>query len=87
MNTCKVKKAEGIAGTRIGTLVVDDSPLTGALTLHTPVLPRLPERIRRLVNAAYAEHGGAHQMTLGTWREVAEELKRKLVNKCHEHQQ
>jgi len=59
----------------------------GALTLHAPVLPRLPDRIRRLVNAVYAAHGGADHMTLDEWRDVEETLKRKLVNKYHEHQQ
>jgi hypothetical protein len=36
----------------------------GALTLHTPVLPRLPEKILRLMAAAYAAHGGTECMSL-----------------------
>ena len=44
------------------------------LTPHTPVLPRLPNRIRRLVNAAYAARGGAERMSLDQWREVEQEL-------------
>ena len=51
------------------------------------MLPRIPERIHRLVNAAYATHGGADHMTLDEWHDVEEELKRKLVNEYHEHQQ
>jgi len=51
-----------------------------ALTLHTPVLPRLPAKIRRLVRAAYAAHGGAESMKLDEWREMEQELKRKLEN-------
>ena len=59
----------------------------GALALHAPMLPRVPERIRRLVNAAYAAHGGADHMTLDEWYDVEEELKRKLENEHQEHQQ
>ena len=51
-----------------------------ALTLHTPVLPRLPAKIRRLVRAAYAAHGGAESMKLDEWREMEQELKRTLEN-------
>ena len=50
------------------------------LTPHTPVLPRLPNRIRRLVNAAYAALGGAEQMSLDQWRAVERQLVRKLEN-------
>ncbi len=59
---------------------------TGALTLHTPVLPPLPERIRRLVSVAYATHGGAEQMTLDAWRDVEQEIKRRLENEQQEPQ-
>lgn len=61
--------------------------LLGAVTLHTPVLPRLPEKILRLMNAAYAAHGGAERMRLGEWHDVEEELKSKLENEYHEQQQ
>ena len=50
------------------------------LTPHTPVLPRMPTRIRRLVNAAYAALGGAEHMSLDQWRVVERELVRKLEN-------
>jgi len=59
-------------------------PPINALTLHTPVLPPLPEPIRRLVNAVYATHGGAEHMSLDAWRDVEHELKQRLEN---EHQQ
>jgi hypothetical protein len=59
---------------------------TVTLTLHTPVLPRLPKSIRQLVNAAYAAHGGAERMRLGEWLAVEEELKQRLKNEYHEHQ-
>jgi hypothetical protein len=59
----------------------------GALALHAPMLPRIPERIRRLVNAAYAAHGGAERMRLGEWHDVEEELKFRLENEYHEQQQ
>ncbi len=60
-----------------------DQVSISALTLHTPVLPQLPARIRRLVNATCAAHGGAERMTLDEWRDLEQELKRKLEN---EHQ-
>lgn len=53
---------------------------TNALTLHAPVSPQLPERLRGLVNAAYAAHGGAEHMKLNDWRDLELELKRRLEN-------
>jgi hypothetical protein len=53
---------------------------TSALRLHTPVLPQLPERLRRFVNAASVAHGGAESMTLSDWRDLELELKRRLEN-------
>lgn len=50
----------------------------GALTLHTPVFPRLPERIRRLVDRAYTARGGPEHMNLDEWRDVEHELEQKL---------
>ena len=47
-------------------------------TLHTPVLPGLPERIRRLVNAACAARGGMGRMSLNEWRDLEQQLKRRL---------
>ena len=58
-----------------------------ALTLHTPVLPRLPGKLRHLVMAAYAPHGGTKPMTLDAWRDVEQQLIRRLQNENHEHQQ
>src|SRR5581483_270123 len=51
-----------------------------ARTLHTPVLPPLPERIRLLVNDAYAARGGANRMTLDDWRDAEQEVKQRLEN-------
>ncbi len=53
---------------------------TVALTLRTPVLPRFPERLRQLVNAAYAAHGGAERMSLAEWRDLEQELNRRFEN-------
>ncbi len=60
---------------------------TSALTLHTPVLPRLPDRILRMVAAIYAAHGGAECMTLGEWHDVEEELNSRLESEYYEQQQ
>ena len=59
---------------------------TNALLLHAPVLRQLPERLRGLVSAAYAGHGGAENMKLNDWRDLELELKRRLENEYHEHQ-
>ena len=59
---------------------------TNALTLNAPVLQQLPERLRRLVYAAYAAHGGAAHMRLNDWRDLELELTRRLENEYHEHQ-
>ena len=48
-------------------------------TLHLPVLPRLPEEVRRLLNATYAAHGGAEHMSLHVWRDIEQELERGLA--------
>jgi hypothetical protein len=60
---------------------------TNAFTLHAPVLPQLPERLRGLVNAAYASYGGAENMKLNDWRDLELELKSRLENEYQEHQQ
>jgi len=59
---------------------------TNALLLHALGLPKLPARLRGLVNAAYAGHGGAENMKLSDWRDLELELKRRLENEYHEHQ-
>jgi hypothetical protein len=41
---------------------------------------RLPGQICRLVNPACAAHAGAERMTLNDWRDVEQEVKRKLEN-------
>ena len=51
-----------------------------ARTLRTPVLPALPERIRQLLNAAYAAYGPAERMSLDQWRDVEQEIKRRINN-------
>lgn len=50
--------------------------------MRNVVLPRPSERIRRLVNAAYAAHGGAQHMSLDQWRAAERELVRMLENEC-----
>lgn len=47
-------------------------------TLRTPVVSVLPDKIRRLLNAACAARGGADCMTLNDWRETEQEIKRQL---------
>ena len=59
---------------------------TVALALRIPLLPRLPARIRRLVNATYAAYGGAEQMNLAAWRDAEQELKRRLESEHQESQ-
>jgi hypothetical protein len=49
-----------------------------AFTLHTLILARVPERIRRFVNATYAANGGPEQMSLNDWIDADEKLERKL---------
>ena len=53
---------------------------TNVFTLHAPVLPQLPERLRGLVKAAYAGFGGAENMKLDDWRDLELELNRRLEN-------
>ena len=60
--------------------------LTSTPTLHALVVPQLPEKTRRLVDAACAAYGGAGRMSLGDWRAVEEELKRKLEYEHQKHQ-
>jgi hypothetical protein len=55
---------------------------TNALKLQVPVLPQFPERLRRLVNAAYAAYGGAESMTLNDWRDLELQLKPRPENEC-----
>ena len=57
-----------------------------ALTLHTPVPARLPEKILRLMAAAYAAHGGTECMSLDAVRELEQTLKRRFENE-HEQRQ
>jgi hypothetical protein len=53
-------------------------PGRSAGTLHTPVLPELPEQIRLLVQAVCAAHGGMGRMSLDEWRDLEQQLKRRL---------
>jgi len=56
-------------------------------TLRTPVLPRLHSEVVMLASATCAALGGAGHMTLAEWRDVEEQLKRKLAyEKCKTHQ-
>ena len=56
---------------------IDLPPTNAAHRLRTPVLPPFPEKLRRLVKAMCAAHGGAEYMTLGDWRDLELELKRR----------
>lgn len=47
-------------------------------TLHNPVLPHVLNEVRSLVNATYALHGGMGHLTLNEWRDLEQEIKRKL---------
>jgi len=62
------------------------STFSRSSTLHAPVLPRLPEKILRLMDAAFAARGGAERMSLSQWHDVEEELKSRLEDKYHEQQ-
>ena len=53
-------------------------PATNARMLHAPVLPKVPEKLRRVLNAAYAARGGAESMTLNDWRDLELQLNRRL---------
>ena len=59
---------------------------TSARTLHDPVLPRLPERIRRLLKAPHAVYWGAAPTTLDEWRDAEQELKERIQNEHQERQ-
>ena len=56
---------------------IDLPPTNAAHMLRIPVLPPFSERFQRLVEATYAAHGGAEYMTLGDWRDLELELKRR----------
>ena len=58
-----------------------------AFTLHAPLLPQLPEKFRRLLNATYEAHGGPEHMTLADWRSMEAELKPRLENEQPERPQ
>ena len=57
----------------------------GAVTLRAPASPRLPRKIRQRVIAVYAARGGAEHMSLDEWRDVEDQLERKLENEHQEH--
>ena len=53
-------------------------PAGSAGTLHTGVFSGLPEQIRRLIQAVCAAHGGMGRMSLDEWRDLEQQLKRRL---------
>jgi hypothetical protein len=53
---------------------INHPPPPNVLRLHIPALPQFPERLRRLLEAAY---GGAESMKLSDWRDLELELKRR----------
>ena len=59
---------------------------SAALRLLTPVSPRVPEPIRRLLNARYSAKGGPDQMTLDDWRDLELDLDRRLKHEREEPQ-
>jgi hypothetical protein len=54
--------------------------LSGPATSQPDARSQLARRIQLLVNAACAARAGAAQMTLSDWRDVEQEVKRKLEN-------
>lgn len=58
-------------------LLKKDSPqlLTSARMLHDPVLPRVSERLCRLLNAPHIVYWGAEHRTLDDWRDAEQQLK------------
>lgn len=58
---------------------INQRPIS-ALRRRTPVLPQLPQKLRGLVEAAYAAYGGAENMTLNDWRDLDLEFNRRLEN-------
>ena len=58
----------------------------GAVRLHAAAVSRFAKRIRQLVSAAYAAHGGAEHMSLDAWRDVEHELKQRLENELQQPQ-
>ena len=63
----------------VKTLRINQQPIS-ALRLRTPLLPQLPQRLRGLVEAAYAAYGGAESMKLNDWRDLELQLNRRLKN-------
>lgn len=55
-------------------------PAGDAGTLHVPILSRAPGQIRLLVDAACSVYGGMGHMTLDEWRDLEQQLKRRLNN-------
>jgi hypothetical protein len=47
--------------------------------------PEITQRVRLLVSAACVARAGAAQMTLSDWREVEQEVKRRLQYECQIH--
>jgi hypothetical protein len=48
-------------------------------SVQSPFRPRINRHIHRLINAAFAARAGAAHMTLDDWRDVEQELKRKIA--------
>jgi hypothetical protein len=47
---------------------------------HPPAAPQVPARIRTLLRAVYASRGGPERMTLDDWRDVEQEIQKRLKN-------
>lgn len=45
-----------------------------------PDMPPLPEDIQRLVNTYSATHGGIDHMNLDAWRDLEQQLNRRIEN-------
>jgi len=59
----------------------------GTVRLHAAAVSRFAKRIRQLVSAAYAAHGGAEHMSLDAWRGLEQELKQTRKNAYSGHKQ
>lgn len=55
-----------------------------SISAHSLFRPRINGGIRFLINAAYAARAGAASMTLDDWRDVEQELKRRIANEPYE---
>ena len=63
----------------------ENQPARGNVRLHAAAVSRFAKRIRQLVSAAYAAHGGAEHMSLDAWRDLEQALKQRRDNAYSRH--